>query len=175
MKPSVGLVIFATVMAFCIIMDGVVAPFPRDDPRSILNPLILPWWNVAPLHVKQIAHLIGTGKPLPAEQAVPRRRVNRPWKVNVQMLPQKIFQPYFFALNCFCWLCWTTEIEAVKGLCKKSRYMWDIIKLARLGHSISTYWTCKSRCRKGFVCCSFDKTCGSVKCGLIHTYVPPIL
>ena len=78
MKPSVGLVIFATVMAFCIIMDGVVAPFPRDDPRSILNPLILPWWNVAPLHVKQIAHLIGTGKPLPAEQAVPRRRVNRP-------------------------------------------------------------------------------------------------
>jgi hypothetical protein len=37
MKVSVGFMIFATVLAFCVIMDGVVAPFPRDDPRSKSN------------------------------------------------------------------------------------------------------------------------------------------
>jgi hypothetical protein len=78
MKVSIGLFALVSVLAFCVIMDGVVAPYPKEDPRSILNPLILPWWNVAPLRVKQIAHIIGTGKPLPAEAAVPRRRSQRP-------------------------------------------------------------------------------------------------
>ena len=80
MKVSVGLVLIATVVAFCVIMDSVVAPYPTDDPRSILNPLILPWWNVAPLGVKQIAHIIGTGKPLPAAEVAKtraRERANR--------------------------------------------------------------------------------------------------
>ncbi len=93
MKTSFCMFLFVCVMSFCIVMDGVVAPFPVDDPRSVLNPLILPWWGSAPIGIRRIAHLIGTGQPLPEgpgvkeamiAAATPRRnrrlsrRLNRP-------------------------------------------------------------------------------------------------
>ena len=52
-------------LALTVVMQGVVAPFPPNDPRSILNPLIVPWWRHAPLRVRQVIHLVGTGSPLP--------------------------------------------------------------------------------------------------------------
>merc|ERR1711953_927552 len=52
-------------LAITLVMQGVVCPFPRDDPRSILNPLIVPWWRHAPLRVRQNLHLLVTGEPLP--------------------------------------------------------------------------------------------------------------
>ena len=95
MKTSIGMFLIVCVLSFCIVMDGVVAPFPADDPRAVLNPLILPWWGSAPIGIRRIAHLIGTGQPLPegpgvkeamiaAATATPRRnrrlsrRLNRP-------------------------------------------------------------------------------------------------
>ena len=52
-------------LAITFLMQGIVCPFPPNDPRSILNPLIVPWWRHAPLRVRQTIHLLGTGSPLP--------------------------------------------------------------------------------------------------------------
>ncbi len=34
MKVSFGVVVAVSIMCFCIVMHGVVAPFPDNDPRS---------------------------------------------------------------------------------------------------------------------------------------------
>jgi len=43
---------------------GVPAPFPDDDPRSILNPLIEPWWCRVPKIMREFLHLKFTFSPL---------------------------------------------------------------------------------------------------------------
>merc|ERR1712066_752280 len=43
-----------TVFVCCIV--GCYAPFPRNDPRSILNPLIEPWWCKVPTIMREVLH-----------------------------------------------------------------------------------------------------------------------
>jgi hypothetical protein len=37
MKVSLGMCLIVGVLAFCMVMEGVVAPFPKDDPRYTLR------------------------------------------------------------------------------------------------------------------------------------------
>ena len=73
-----------TIVASIVLMDGIVCPFPADDPRSILNPLIVPWWRHAPRRVREMIHLAVTGEPLPPNDlenlppTFPRLRFRRP-------------------------------------------------------------------------------------------------
>ena len=76
-KLSIARLCLASLAISCLLMQGVVCPFPPEDPRSILNPLIVPWWRHAPLRVRQVIHLLGTGQPLPPndlENLPPTRR-----------------------------------------------------------------------------------------------------
>ena len=63
--PSIARLCLATVVATIVLMDGIVCPFPPEDPRSVLNPIIVPWWRHAPLRVRQVLHQMVTGEPLP--------------------------------------------------------------------------------------------------------------
>ena len=45
-----------------------VAPFPPEDPRSVFNAFVLPWWSAAPYWFRQRLHIHFTGKPLPPEE-----------------------------------------------------------------------------------------------------------
>merc|ERR1712080_763342 len=47
----------------CLI-QGTPAPFPRNDPRSILNPFIEPWWCRVPKIMREFLHLKFTFSPL---------------------------------------------------------------------------------------------------------------
>ena len=60
-----------------VFINGAVAPFPREDPRSVLNPLIIPWWIYTPCRVRKRIHVLVTGQPLPpdgCQKFLPRNR-----------------------------------------------------------------------------------------------------
>ena len=63
--PSTAKICLVTVVAAITLMDGIVCPFPPEDPRSFWNPLIVPWWPYAPLRVRQSLHQAVVGEPLP--------------------------------------------------------------------------------------------------------------
>jgi hypothetical protein len=60
---KVCFVLIATVVLF----DGIVCPFPPEDPRHVFNPVIVPWWRFAPRKVREFLHLKVVGKPLPPD------------------------------------------------------------------------------------------------------------
>ena len=37
------------------------------DPRSIINPLIIPWWIYTPCRMRKAIHVLATGTPLPPD------------------------------------------------------------------------------------------------------------
>merc|ERR1712117_661678 len=54
--------LFATLL-ICLFV-GSFAPFPDNDPRSILNPVIEPWWCRVPKIMREFLHLKFTFSPL---------------------------------------------------------------------------------------------------------------
>lgn len=63
--PGIAKICLVTIVAAITLMDGIVCPFPPEDPRSFWNPLIVPWWPYAPLRVRQGLHQAVLGEPLP--------------------------------------------------------------------------------------------------------------
>merc|ERR1711982_15523 len=61
MKSQTKLVIFTLLVCLFV---GCYAPFPRSDPRYILNPLIEPWWCRVPKIMREFLHLKFTFSPL---------------------------------------------------------------------------------------------------------------
>merc|ERR1712012_1242397 len=61
MRMQTKLIFFTLLVCFLV---GCYAPFPRNDPRSILNPIIEPWWCRVPKIVRQYLHLKFTFSPL---------------------------------------------------------------------------------------------------------------
>merc|ERR1712059_230343 len=66
----------------CVLLCLVVscyAPFPRNDPRSILNPFIVPWWCKVPKFMRQVLHLLVVKEELnergPCSAEIPPDRV----------------------------------------------------------------------------------------------------
>merc|ERR1712059_160546 len=66
----------------CVLLCLVVscyAPFPRNDPRSILNPFIVPWWCKGPKFMRQVLHLLVVKEELnergPCSAEIPPDRV----------------------------------------------------------------------------------------------------
>jgi len=55
------LVVFTLLVCFFV---GCFAPFPRNDPRSIFNPVIEPWWCRVPKQVREFLHITVVGTPL---------------------------------------------------------------------------------------------------------------
>jgi len=55
------------VLACVVAFHGVVAPFPPDDPRAIVNYFAIPMWRGIPLKWRQTMHIHYTGKELPKE------------------------------------------------------------------------------------------------------------
>lgn len=55
------------VAAATVLLNGIVCPFPRDDPRSIFNPVIVPWWRFTPRRAREVLHLTFAGGPLPPD------------------------------------------------------------------------------------------------------------
>merc|ERR1712154_649168 len=55
------------------------APFPRNDPRSVLNPFIVPWWCKVPKFMRQVLHLLVVKEELnergPCSAEIPPDRV----------------------------------------------------------------------------------------------------
>lgn len=106
-----------TMVAAVVLMDGIVCPFPEDDPRSVFNPFIVPWWRHAPRPVRSFLHRAVTGQPLPPNDLqnlppvrplfrfrrpafrAPRLRLRRPllqrpWKTFLSLFKKKL--PHFF-------------------------------------------------------------------------------
>lgn len=54
-------------LACVVAFHGVVAPFPPDDPRAIVNYFAIPMWRGIPLKWRQTMHIHYTGKELPKE------------------------------------------------------------------------------------------------------------
>lgn len=53
--------------ATTLLLDGIVCPFPRGDPRSIFNPVITPWWRFTPRRTREMLHRTFAGGPLPPD------------------------------------------------------------------------------------------------------------
>merc|ERR1712106_114748 len=62
-----------------LLADPSTAPFPRNDPRSVINPLITPWWCKVPKFVRQVLHLLVVKEELnergPCSAEIPPDRV----------------------------------------------------------------------------------------------------
>ena len=63
--PSIARLCLVSVVVSITLFEGIVCPFPPEDPRSILNPLIVPWWPYAPRGFRAVVHRAVTGEPLP--------------------------------------------------------------------------------------------------------------
>merc|ERR1712059_29378 len=65
-------------MVRCLVVSC-YAPFPRNDPRSILNPFIVPWWCKVPKFMRQVLHLLVVKEELnergPCSAEIPPDRV----------------------------------------------------------------------------------------------------
>merc|ERR1739847_134906 len=61
MRMQTKLIVFTLLVCFFV---GCYAPFPRSDPRSVLNPLIEPWWCRVPKIMREFLHLKFTFSPL---------------------------------------------------------------------------------------------------------------
>merc|ERR1711988_511626 len=60
-KMQTKLIVFTLLVCFLV---GCYAPFPRSDPRSVLNPFIEPWWCRVPKIMREFLHLKFTFSPL---------------------------------------------------------------------------------------------------------------
>merc|ERR1711881_176892 len=56
--------LFLCCLLLLTLFHGVPAPFPESDPRSILNPVIEPWWCRVPKIMREFLHLKFTFSPL---------------------------------------------------------------------------------------------------------------
>ena len=54
-------------VAAVVLLDGIVCPFPPEDPRSIWNPVIVPWWRFTPRRTREFLHQVVVRKPLPPD------------------------------------------------------------------------------------------------------------
>lgn len=52
------------------IVDKAFAPFPREDPRSVLNPLIIPWWIYTPCRTRKAIHQVRDAKMILAKKKI---------------------------------------------------------------------------------------------------------
>merc|ERR1712115_677624 len=57
------IIILCSTILLCLIVP-VPAPFAKDDPRSIFNFLIEPWWCLVPKIVRELLHIKYFGEPL---------------------------------------------------------------------------------------------------------------
>merc|ERR1712133_80676 len=60
---NMGRIILCSTILLCLIVP-VPAPFAKDDPRSIFNFLIEPWWCLVPKIVRELLHIKYFGAPL---------------------------------------------------------------------------------------------------------------
>merc|ERR1712121_431573 len=60
---NMGRIILCSTILLCLIVP-VPAPFAKDDPRSIFNFLIEPWWCLVPKIGRELLHIKYFGAPL---------------------------------------------------------------------------------------------------------------
>merc|ERR1712128_18406 len=55
--------VFLSCLVLCLAV-GCYAPFPRNDPRSFFNPIIVPWWCEVPKIAREVLHVVFAQSPL---------------------------------------------------------------------------------------------------------------